>query len=179
MARVFIGIPIDDQIKLELTTKLNKFNLSGRIIPKEYLHITLLFIGNIGTNIIPQLIQNISKATPLIRPFQAEVYGLGAFPSIAKARIIWAGIRDGSEMMIKLYQVVLDQIKLTGIFVHENKKFYPHITLMRRKKPERLPFSSEQLDLTTRYWKVNSFNLYQSHLTQEGALYEIIYSFLI
>lgn len=177
MARAFIGIPVDEQIKLELITNVSQFNLSGRIVPKEYLHITLFFIGNIKISIIPQLIQNLSKIPPNLHPFQAEVYGLGAFPSIAQARVIWAGIRDGSEMMIKLYQLVLDQIKVTGIFVKEKENFYPHITLMRRKKPEQLLFSSEHLDLTTRHWTINSFNLYRSHLTQKGAFYEIIHSF--
>src|SRR5580658_5118989 len=55
-------------------------------------HTTLVFLGDVRNRDRDQLCESIDAAVALFEPFELCVEGLGAFPSVARPRVIWAGV---------------------------------------------------------------------------------------
>ena len=94
---------------------------------------------------------------------------MGAFPSPRKARILWVGVEEGVDNLIKLFEAIDTKTAELG-FEKETRKFTPHITFARVKKgkyslPENTEFSFPP-------FPVNEIILFKSTLTSKGAIYE-------
>ena len=79
-----------------------------------------------------------------LHPFEAQIRGLGAFPSVARPRVIWAGVLDGAPEMIELARRVDTALAALG-FAREERPFSPHVTLGRVRRPGRDPTLGEAL----------------------------------
>ncbi len=94
--RSFIAIEIPDPVKYSLQNLQKKLSASGikASFPKpENLHLTLKFLGNIGLDDLEVLKKSMEKAVAGILPHRLFASGVGVFPSVKHARIIWSGIK--------------------------------------------------------------------------------------
>lgn len=69
---------------------------------------------------------------PLLKayePFEIQVGGLGAFPSMGNPRVIWIGVQ-APPVMEKLVREIEEISAIEG-FERENRRFSPHLTLGR------------------------------------------------
>jgi 2'-5' RNA ligase len=93
------------------------------------MHITLSFLGNVGTHRLPEIEAAAEGVAAEQAPFHLEVRGIGAFPEERAGRVVWAGTQKSREL-VALRERVVDRMAALG-YPREERDFHPHITLCR------------------------------------------------
>lgn len=132
--RIFIAMDVKDANSISNMLKVQRDILNhakgARPVSKEQLHFTLLFIGEINNSMLNSIIDRMNSIR--FEPIHVEYKGVGAFPSISDARIVWVGVDDNSASRLKgLAGRVEDAMRPLGF--KSDKGFTPHITLLRIK----------------------------------------------
>jgi RNA 2',3'-cyclic 3'-phosphodiesterase len=128
-----------------------------RLIGPEKLHLTLKFLGNVAEDDLSRVEQALEQLRGRHEPFEVEPSGFGAFPSERRARILWAGVGEGSEPLRAVARSVDDLLEPAG-FEREERSYVPHLTLGRARgrgamldaasvSPPALRFSVSGVDL--------------------------------
>ena len=89
--RIFIGIPVSEQMKKNLSIKQNELKLKmikGHLTDLDNLHLTLLFIGEMSTDDIEKLNMILIKALKHEKSFEIGLKEMGYF---SKKTIILLG----------------------------------------------------------------------------------------
>ncbi len=141
------------------------------------IHLTLKFLGNIPSKRVTEITEAIKEAAQGISPFNLEISGLGAFPSIRQARVLWVGIGGEVDKLSRLQKNIDSALAALG-FAKEERPFVPHLTLARIREgaspPERRSFG-ELVGSTTfedkYHVEVEAIRLMRSQLTPAGAIY--------
>jgi 2'-5' RNA ligase len=141
------------------------------------IHLTLKFLGNIPSKRVTEITEAMGKAVQGISPFRLEISGLGAFPSLKQARVLWVGIGGELDQLSKLQQNIDSVLAALG-FAREERPFVPHLTLARVREgaslPERRSFGElvGSAAFEDKYpIEVEAVRLMRSQLTPAGALY--------
>jgi RNA 2',3'-cyclic 3'-phosphodiesterase len=177
MKRLFVAVPIPDQIKEALLN--TKTNIPGaRWIDKDHLHLTLKFLGEVdGQNF--RIIRD-SLSEIIIEKFLLKIKGVGFYPPGNFPKVLWAGVENQPQLTI-LRNKIESNLYSLGI-KREGRKFKPHITLSRLKNSQvsRVSeFLSTFSSFKTESFLINEFRLYSSKLYPRGAVHTIegIYTF--
>ena len=105
-------------------------------------------------------------------PLILQIQGVGQFPINDRPRVIWAGVQNTRELRA-LHDAVGKTLQSEG-FIRERRRFQPHITLMRFRKPIRRGPASRWLgthiDFTAEPFRVEQFALYESVLQRWRGL---------
>jgi 2'-5' RNA ligase len=148
-----------------------------RWVDPAQLHLTLQFLGQvpdaqaaeIGAQLVP-----VAARHPAI---ELAAAGLGAFPTLRRARVVWAGLTGGVAELAALAREVGTALEPLG-FVPEARPFRAHVTLGRVRSPHGLGRLSRALErggaAEFGAWTVHDVVLYQSRLRPTGAVYEAI-----
>jgi 2'-5' RNA ligase len=175
--RLFVGVRIslatvralDDAVQL-----MRRAERSGLrwLAPASY-HVTLKFLGWTRPEVEFALRDRMASALTGQRAFEVDAVGLGAFPSLQRARVLWAGLdAHGSARLADLASRIEQAAAELG-FAPEDRPFHGHVTLARLKTPgdvrallERCP---EQAFRTS---SIDSVVLFESHMKSTGSEYE-------
>lgn len=136
-------------------------------------HLTLKFLGDVHSETIGAVSEAIENVAATQTPFSVEFGGIGAFPTLARPRVIWVGLRHGAATVSHLAKAVNLELKSLG-FPMDNR-FHPHLTLGRLRSPTNLqPLKSvfrkyDTIDGAT--VSVNEITVMQSQLHPNGAIY--------
>ncbi len=145
--------------------------LKARWVAPENYHITLKFLGWSHAPMVGVLDDAIAEALEGAAAFELETRGLGAFPSPAKARVLWAGASDPEGTLTDLAGRVEAAAQKLG-YEAEARAFHPHVTIARLKRPadvtDLLEEASEQEFRGT--W-VDSVVLFESEVKSTGSEY--------
>lgn len=164
--RCFIGIPLSGEVRKELMRiqgELKKSSTKMKLVEPENLHITLRFLGEIDDSEASRVTEKLKEIS--VRKFAVTFSHLGAFPNNNYMRVIWVGVTQGREELIKLHRQVGGK----------EKKFEPHVTLARVKtKPDRVlvDLLGETLNLPM---NVDKVQLIESKLTPKGPIYSKVF----
>ena len=179
--RSFIAIELPEEAKeglarlrKELERDEHKF---VKWVDPGGIHLTLKFLGNIPSKRVTEITEAIKEAAQGISPFNLEISGLGAFPSIRQARVLWVGISGEVDKLSRLQKNIDSALAALG-FAKEERPFVPHLTLARIREgaspPERRSFG-ELVGSTTfedkYHVEVEAIRLMRSQLTPAGAIY--------
>lgn len=174
--RVFIAIKIfpDSSIKSilqELNIRLEKEKI--RWVNPHNLHLTLRFLGETKTEVIPHISEELLKLASETKNFTITIKGVGAFRSVSYPRVLWVGI-DKNEDLQKLKKKVDNSLQNVG-FAIEREKYIPHLTVGRMK---RINDRDNLRKLVQDYGRnklqvqhAESMVLYESKLTESGPKY--------
>jgi len=196
--RIFIGIDLDDAIRLKIARFLegvSGFAPEARWVRPESLHITLKFIGEQKPEQVAAIGQRLRKIQS--EPIEIGLSGHGFFPTAKAPRVFWIGIQAGPALANLAWQIDTAVNEL-GV-PREERAFSPHLTLARaggrsgdpkwRKgdKPnsvfatlqKRLPQMNESASEGLDFGKMTAdkFILYESHLSPAGSKYVRLESF--
>ncbi len=135
---------------------------------------TLRFFGERDENLLPRIKESLARAASSLGPFEAEVGGLGAFPSDNHPRVLFIPVHRGQEALRELAESVSEAVQEIGIRAEE-REYHGHITLGRVKEGAdggpALKFLREALPLSLGIVPVDRVVLFQSRLTSQGPLY--------
>ena len=138
----------------------------------DQLHLTLRFIGEVER---PQA-EDIAAALVAVHqpPFEIALNGLGTFDVRGQPETIWAGIAPHEPL--KALHKKIDQACVRAGLAPEHRAYIPHITLARLKRGSSSPAGLLEGagGVTGAPFAVDSFALFESQLTPDGAVYSTI-----
>ena len=141
------------------------------------IHLTLKFLGNIPSSQVTKVAETMGKAVQGISSFHLEISGLGAFPNLKQARVLWVGVGGELDQLSSLQGKIDTALAALG-FPKEERPFVPHLTLARIREgasaPERKGFGElvGSSSFEDKYpVEVEAIRLMRSQLTPSGALY--------
>jgi 2'-5' RNA ligase len=175
--RAFIALNLDVE-SVRAVTELSKRLRDGapvtdaRWVASTKLHLTLKFLGTTDVGLAPALVEELAallKKLDRKGSLSAYLGPLGAFPSLAAARVLTLLVDDGSGDVGRMAAAVDERVAGLG-FAREARAYQPHVTLARLNRP-----------LDTRSWLAReSFSrlgtltelvLYRSDQARSGAEY--------
>lgn len=176
MIRLFLGIEFDKHIKEPLLKIKDQADFAkASWVNAQNIHLTIKFLGWTKEETIGQIKNAVRAVTDCFYPFEISINELGAFPTAKKARIFWVGIKEDTGTLEKLQNGIENSMRPLG-FKKEKRTYHPHVTLARLRVLEDV---SNDLDIViaSRKMEVRELTLFQSKLTQKGAVYSIIEKF--
>lgn len=175
--RAFVAILIDPTTRSALHSQIDALQAAApRItwVAPENVHLTLKFLGSVERAAVEPVIGRLGQAVSTEPAFALPVAGLGAFPSVMRARVVWAGVAGSHDRVIGLAARVEASLEAVG-FPRETRPFSPHLTLGRARTPGRddrlAALISAGVGRGFGTVQVASVSLMQSVLTPRGARY--------
>ncbi|KAF6581707.1 RNA 2',3'-cyclic phosphodiesterase [Paenibacillus sp. EKM212P] len=140
-------------------------------------HVTLQFLGDVETSVIPKLEQVLVQAATEHGPFTLGIGEAGFFGREEFPRVLWRGVTGQRDSLDQLYQSILQATEPLG-FKPEERPYRPHITVARSYTGgQPVPASVWQPnDRSSEPWEVAEFVLYATRLGQK-PMYQIIQTF--
>lgn len=177
--RLFVAINLPEAERRaahEATAPLRHGKLPVKWVGEASLHVTLKFLGEIAAERAEAIGTALEVAVQGARPFEVGLGGIGAFPSMARPRVVWLGVERHPALEL-LANDVERALQPFG-FEAELRPFQPHITLGRAKQgASGAAFAGlEKLIARVAYEgmaPVGSVDLMESVLRPAGAEYQV------
>lgn len=170
--RCFISIPISESTKdkiEELHQDLNNI----RFVPRNNLHITVLFLGQIDLieiEKIKEIIQDIKIAA-----FDIKLKGINTF---LKSGILYINIKNTDIIKSLNYELARKINNSIGINFRDKREFNAHLTFARYKNIDKevlKRFIEKYKNLDFGILNCNEIDLNESILKRNGAEYKTIF----
>ena len=172
MNRLFISLNLPENMINEIVGLRDKICLEKNIKwePTEKLHLTVKFIGDVSD----EMMEKISNELLFVNNYKSikcSFNKFGFFYRDAKPFILWAGL-SVDETLINLIEEVNTRLEKFSVPI-EQKKFNPHITLLRIKNDPGINFVNNFKNFTFEpiLFTTNSITLYKSNLHSEESKY--------
>jgi RNA 2',3'-cyclic 3'-phosphodiesterase len=176
--RLFIAVEVPRSVTQVVAEALQPWRRAfpnARWVPQENWHVTLKFLGSTParqSTWVEEIVEGIVATHPAVT---ARVRGLGAFPSVQRARVLWAGIEDHEN---RLAAIVADlETGLVEEFRAEMRRFHAHLTVARSEPPLRLPEPYAETPLVSEPFVAGRLILFRSHLQGHTPRYEPVRTF--
>ena len=140
------------------------------------MHLTIKFLGQITEDQAKNVINILNDLN--MAEFQIKIYGIGAFPSIKRPSVVWAGVTEGGDKLTEMWRLIEGRLTRLG-FERDKRRFHPHLTIARVKwvqNPSQL--SNYLLKYSTLEFGesvIDAVKLKKSVLTSEGPIYSDVY----
>jgi len=143
--------------------------ISPRWTARDQWHLTLQFLGTrVDLDAAAAALASVSAG-----PFTARLGGVGGFPSVKRANVLWVGAIEGARELGALAGVVADAMApLAGD--PEALPFHPHLTLARLGRAADLRAcvaSTPRPAPVGPRWTVDRVVLFESVTKSTGAVY--------
>jgi 2'-5' RNA ligase len=175
--RLFVAVDMDEKIRENLSPLLVQLSrLKGlKAVERENLHITLMFLGEVPEAKLKDIQSALSQVE--FEPFKITLKGIDRFPNRGDPRVLWVGIDEGRDKMIRLAEDVYLALKKLGY--ERDKSFEAHVTVARVKNriPELQKYLDDFKDADFGEMFVKDFRLKQSILKPSGPVYKDVYVF--
>ncbi|HIP43426.1 MAG TPA: RNA 2',3'-cyclic phosphodiesterase [Aquifex aeolicus] len=184
VVRAFVGFftskrihEVSERIKEEIDPKI-----TGKWVEPQNLHMTFQFLGEINEGQALEVIKNLQEIAKKNIPFKIKYKSLGVFPDMRSPRVLWIGVSEGANKLIKLAKEVERLNARRGIIPKNSKNFVPHVTVCRIKRADRRALG----DLLRKYRtvefgedEINKIALISSSLTSVGPIYTVVEEFYL
>lgn len=181
--RTFIAIILPDEIKerlSELQAKLKKTEAEVSWVKPHNIHLTLKFLGEVDEKLLHAIGASLDRIVKSHKRVDLRIAEIGAFPSLNRPRVIWAGIDKGDNEVKTLAQEIESEMSRLGL-TPEEKEFSSHITIGRVRSGLNntalvleLPKINEFIRQENLEFSAERINLYKSTLTPQGPIYEAL-----
>jgi len=131
--RTFIALPVAGspvEAVRAMIGDMEEAGVSAKWVEPQNMHLTLKFLGDLPRTRIQPLADAVSHAVQGEPRFEIALRGAGAFPSPARPRVLWVGIREGADRLVRLSRSI-DESTLSSGFGPADKAFRPHLTIGR------------------------------------------------
>jgi 2'-5' RNA ligase len=183
--RLFVGVRVSVQTANALAQACETLQRRAKdakldfkwVAPANY-HVTLKFLGFTREETIGAIRDALENAVRAAEPVKFRTARLGAFPSLEKANILWAGVesergegRSGAGPLQNLFERV--EKAMAGIgYRAESRAFHAHVSLarLRETRPVKdvvLPLSEQMFSDT----RIDGVTLFESEMKSSGSIY--------
>lgn len=174
--RAFIGVPIEPTTAekiIQVVAQLKPRFPGLRWVVEKNLHFTVKFLGDVDEAQIGPIGDALAEALRPFSRFTLNAKGLGVFPDVRRARILWVGLQ-GSGLATLAAKV--ENAMIPHGFAPESRNFTPHLTVGRWRRSDESP---TKLAEALERWKEFEFGssevkeviFFHSVLKPEGAVY--------
>ena len=162
--RLFFAIWPDTGIREKLGSVIKQVPAkAGRMIDQEKLHITLLYLGSVASELTESLSEAAGQVT--VKPFSLVIDRTGWW---RQPKVLWLGSSVVPEGMLELVNAI-NRIAAEFDLPTDARPYQPHVTFARKaRRPLR------ELDFVPIDWEVREFCLVQSVTHPNGAEYKIL-----
>ena len=174
--RVFVALMLPEAL-WEAVGALQGALGCGRPVAEENLHLTLVFLGQQERPALEAVHEALAEVS--FAPFTLELAGLETWGPAERPAALVLGVRP-SPALAALRAKVAAAVRHAGIEL-DRSRFRPHVTIARfgrgagEAQAVRLGHLLESRgDVVLPPWRVGGFAMLRSHLTREGADYEVL-----
>jgi 2'-5' RNA ligase len=174
--RLFLGVRVSIQTANQLTACAEQLARRSKdagvdikwVAPTNY-HVTLKFLGWTREETIGALCDVVERAVAGVSRFGFRVTRLGAFPSLDKANVLWAGVEDPAPLSEVAKRIEAATAALG--FAVEPRPFHPHVTIGRVEtraiRDVVLPLAEQMFGDT----RIDGLTLFESETKSSGSVY--------
>ena len=169
--RLFFALWPNPEVRTQLIQLANgiQHDRNARLTRKSNLHVTLHFIGNTSTELLPCYIEQAS--TLKFQPFSFTLGQLGYFK---KPKILWIGPDQAPTQLYLLHEQLGIALNRCN-YEPEARQYRPHVTLFRKANP--IENHNGKLEAPEISWTVEHFSLIKSEPAENGVIYTEIERF--
>jgi 2'-5' RNA ligase len=179
--RTFVAVEIAEPVRraaAKMVDQLRSASADVTWVAPHNMHLTVKFLGDVGTEKIPQVCETVARAVAGVEPFDLEIRGLGAFPNAARPRTIWLGLGSGQQALAALAERIESALEKLG-FAREDRAFHGHLTLGRVRRPSPALAAVSQLlkdsaDAEFGHTPIHEVVVFSSQLSPAGPTYEAL-----
>ena len=178
--RLFVAVNLpaaERRAAYEAAAPLRAARLPIKWVAEDSIHVTFRFLGEVDDARAQPIGEALAAAVRAARPFDVTLGGVGAFPSLARPRVVWMAVERHPALELLANDVEKALMDLD--FEPELRPFHPHLTLGRAERSARPAALSglEHLAASIEYQGsivVESVDLMQSVLAPRGATYTVL-----
>jgi 2'-5' RNA ligase len=201
--RAFVAVEVGEELARRAAQIVERLRGAGDVkwVEPGHFHLTIKFLGATRRADLPRLSEALREAARRAAPFDLELAGVGAFPSLQRPQVVWLGVTSGREALAQLAGAAEEACAALG-WSREARTYRAHMTLgrskdrrPRRRDGERQGAGGSRLaartssfaDLARRLeaerdtpagaTRVDRLVLMQSQLRPDGPIYSVIDSF--
>ncbi|KYH39874.1 MAG: hypothetical protein AYL32_014570 [Candidatus Bathyarchaeota archaeon B26-2] len=179
LIRTFIAFDVEEEAVLRRITSVQRMlaetGADLRLVNPKNIHITVRFLGEISPQMVDRVYQEMMKVS--FSAFKVELKGLGAFPNLHHARVVWTGIGRGAEELTSIFDQLEPNLRRLG-FKPDRRGFSPHLTIARvRTRRAKDALARCIMDLSDYEFGIVSarcLRLKKSVLTPRGPIYSTL-----
>ncbi len=181
--RLFIATPISRQVETELANIIYQLkSVAGNVrwVKPENIHLTIKFLGETDDSLIEPISEIINETSQETNILDFKISKIGGFPNLIRPRALWAGLDGDHAKLEQMANKIDEQVHKLG-YDKETRKFRPHLTLGRVKKPQSLPQLAHFLEnykIEAMPFRIDRLTLFKSTLTPRGPIYERLHEAL-
>jgi RNA 2',3'-cyclic 3'-phosphodiesterase len=169
--RLFVAIALPDSAASELDAVVGPQRSTWpglRWTGLDAWHLTLAFLGEVDPGLTGKLAVRLERAAARHPRLALSLGGAGAFPSPAKARVLWTGVQGDRQGLGALAASVAAGTRRAGAPpAAEARRYQPHLTLARCRTPADVrPLVSELTGFAGTPWVAGEIYLIHSRLQQ-------------
>jgi 2'-5' RNA ligase len=177
--RCFVAVDLSADVRAAVAAVQARLRAAApradvRWLDPQTFHLTLKFLGNVPDARVPAVSAALEGAVAE-PPLALEAHGLGAFPSVRRPRVLWAGITGGAPGLVALAGDIDRALAPLG-FAPEARPFRAHLTIGRVRSPRDADALAKAVEAETTTalgaWTACEVVLYQSRLKPTGAVHE-------
>lgn len=162
--RLFLGLRLPDDV-LDRLEQWQGEHLSGRIVPRANLHITLAFLGSRPASKVPKIARALAEAAEDVGTIELTARRYRETRSVGMV-VLDDPTGEGSRLAGRVF----DGLEALGLYEREKRPWLPHVTVLRFRAPPKL--EPPVPDLGT--FEPSDAAVYISRLRPSGAQYEVL-----
>ena len=166
MKRLFFALWPDNAVRGRLAEVAGLMPMNtGRRVPPDNFHITLVFLGNVQEQVVPELA---AAAERLRQPgFSLQIDRCGWWK---RAKVAWLAPATTPAPLLDLVEQINLLSRTAGLPV-DKRDYNPHLTVARKVTRPVTGLTFEPVQ-----WDIKNFCLVESVTHQLGARYQVIRS---
>jgi 2'-5' RNA ligase len=178
--RSFVALPLPDEVRGRVVALQARARAAAGAVDVRWsapasMHLTLKFLGEVAAEQVAAVEAALGRATAGIGLPSVALAGLGAFPRLARGRVLWLGVTDGAAEIGRLAAAIEREVAPLG-FEPEPQPFTAHLTLGRVRAPrggaDLRAAAAACGAAAAGAWRPDAVVLYESHLGRGGARHE-------
>lgn len=175
--RTFIAVKLPETVLAAIggvQERMAACGLNVRWVTTGNIHLTLKFLGEVDEDKVAGIAAVLTEAVHGFAPLRIAAAGVGVFPNVKRARVIWVGLAGQLPELAALQRSIEDRLATIG-YPREKRPFTGHLTLGRVKgsiAASRLTTAMGAfIDFASETFEVDRVVLFKSDLRPTGADY--------